>query len=119
MFEVGRTIAEGELLGHTEFLGNAVFERHHVDVAGGIEVAPVEVEKRSANQFSGHEAHVVFGGSVDFNHERVGNQFTGFIVVSILLEQLRLKGPMFVELRGEFHKVAVNRSAALTLEAGT
>ncbi len=61
----------------------------------------------------------MFRGGVDFGYQRVGYEFAGLIVVGIFFEQLGMECPVFVNLRGEFNEIAVNRCAALAFEACT
>ncbi len=67
---------------------------------------PVHIQQRGAEQFGHVIAFIELGGTEHFLAQRVGHRLPGFIVARIVSEDLRMAGPVLVDLRRELHKIA-------------
>ena len=93
-------------------------ESGYIDGAVGIKFAELEVEQGCADKFGGGESLVVGRCRVEAVDHILGYHLACDIVAGVLVEQLGFESPVFVNLRGQFHEVAVDVSACLAFVAG-
>ena len=111
MLEVGAAIAELDQCGHIELVLHILLKGLHVNslhfLGGPSFLVPVHIQQGGTHQLGGHKAHIELCALVQLLHEAVGNHLTSLVVTGVVLQYLRLKCPVLVDLRGHLDKIAV------------
>ena len=117
MAEISHTVAGEDLLGETAASEHLCLKSHHVQIFRNLlENMQIHIHIGGGNIFYRRKSLSVFGAFFNLFEKFHWNQFTRLIMTSVNIENFRFKGPMFVQLGRQFHKVAFCAADSLIVD---
>src|SRR5699024_3451236 len=109
--EVGGTVARGDLIRDIDasLLDRVAFEGGDVRNLGGLvlsQLVPGQVHHAGGDVLGGGKALAPLRLLLDGGDQLGGQHLTGIHVLGVVGQNLRLEGPVLVDLGGELHEVA-------------